>query len=232
MIFSVPEDNIQEIMKEMNGSDSVPVQVWNRDFSTRLAEGFLLTFDNEIDQSTGTVKLRAQFANEDNELFPNQFVNARLLLSTLHDAILVPTAGVQRTQQGSYVYLVMADKTVERQTVVVGPTQGDTTAIKSGVKAGDIVVTDGLDKLQPGNQVVVRMDKGSPTSRWRTVPPRPPANESVAHIHPETDRHLVADGGNPARGAFGYKELSVSALPEVDYPTIQVLTFYPGRAPT
>lgn len=170
VIFSVPEDNIQEIMKEMNGSDSVPVQVWNRDFSTRLAEGFLLTFDNEVDQSTGTVKLRAQFANEDNELFPNQFVNAKLLLSTLHDAILVPTAGVQRTQQGSYVYLVMADKTVERQSVVVGPSQGDTTVIQSGVKAGDIVVTDGLDKLQPGNQVVVRMDKGSPTMTMENSP--------------------------------------------------------------
>jgi multidrug efflux system membrane fusion protein len=170
VIFSVPEDNIQAIMKEMNGGDSVPVQVWNRDFSTRLAEGFLLTFDNEVDQSTGTVKLRAQFANEDNELFPNQFVNAKLLLSTLHDAILVPTAGVQRTQQGSYVYVVKADKTVERQSVVVGPTQGDTTAIKSGLNAGDIVVTDGLDKLQPGNQVVVRMDKGSPATTMENAP--------------------------------------------------------------
>ena len=164
VIFSVPEDNIQKIMKEMSGSDPVPVQVWNRDFSSQLASGFLLTFDNEVDQSTGTVKLRAQFANDNFELFPNQFVNAKLLLSTLHDTVLVPTAGVQRTQQGSYVYVVMPNKTVARRTVTVAATQGDVTAIHSGVQAGDIVVTDGLDKLQPGNPVAVRMEKNTQTT--------------------------------------------------------------------
>lgn len=160
VIFSVPEDDIQEINRDMSGGRRVPVQAWNRDFSERLANGFLLTFDNEIDQTTGTVKLRAQFANDNYALFPNQFVNARLLVRTLRNTVLVPTAAVQRAQQGAYLYVVQLNKTVARRPVVVSATQGDITAIEKGVQPGEVVVTDGLDKLQPGSKVAVRMDTG------------------------------------------------------------------------
>ncbi len=160
VIFSVPEDDIQEVTKDMSGGQ-VAVQAWNRDFSKQLASGFLLTLDNEIDQTTGTVKLRAQFANDDLVLFPNEFVNARLLIRTLQNTVLVSTAAVQRTQQSDYVYVVQPNKTVARRLVVVGATQGDITAIGKGVQSGEIVVTDGLDKLQPGSKVAVRMESAA-----------------------------------------------------------------------
>jgi len=163
VIFSVPEDDISEIVKDM-GAGQVPVQAWNRDFSRLLGDGFLLTFDNVVDQTTGTVKLRAQFANKDFTLFPNEFVNARLRIRTLQGTVLAPTAAVQRTQQKAYVYVVQPDKTVARDPVVVSAVQGDVTAIEKGLKSGDTVVTDGLDKLRPGSKVLVHMETGPATA--------------------------------------------------------------------
>lgn len=163
VIFSVPEDDIEELVKDMRVGQ-VPVQAWDRSFSKQLATGFLLTFDNEIDQATGTVKLRAQFANDNYALFPGQFVNAKLLVKTLHDTMMVPTAAVQQTQRSAYVYVVEPNQTVARRPVVVGPSQDDFTAIEKGVSAGEAVVTDGLDKLQPGGRVAVRMDTGPASS--------------------------------------------------------------------
>jgi multidrug efflux system membrane fusion protein len=162
VIFSVPEGDIPEVVKDMRAG-RVPVQAWNRDFSKLLSDGFLLTFDNEVDEATGTVKLRAQFANRSYSLFPGQFVNAKLRVRTLHGMVLVPTAAVQRTQKGSYVYVVERDKTVTRAPITVSALQGDITAVIKGVKAGDVVVTDGLDRLRPGARVAVRME-GSPST--------------------------------------------------------------------
>jgi membrane fusion protein, multidrug efflux system len=156
VIFSIAEDYIPQVAADMKDGKTLPVQAWNRDLSKQIAAGFLLTFDNQIDQTTGTVKMRAEFANDDYALFPNQFVNARLLVNTIHDALLVPTAAVQRTPQGSLVYVVQANQTVEPRDVKVTSTQGDQTAIASGLNVGDIVVTDGLDKLQPGSRVKVQ----------------------------------------------------------------------------
>jgi multidrug efflux system membrane fusion protein len=164
VIFSVSEDNLPAIVKDMDDDRRVPVQAWNRDFSHQLSDGFLLTFDNEIDQSTGTVKLRAQFANDDYGMFPNQFVNARVLLKTLGETTLIPSAAVQQTQHGAYLYVVRANQTVARREVTVSAVQGDVTAITSGVSPGELVVTDGLDKLQPGSAVTVQMDKSAPAS--------------------------------------------------------------------
>jgi multidrug efflux system membrane fusion protein len=161
VIFSVPEDDIQEIVEDMRRG-RVEVQAWNRDFSKLIASGFLLTLDNQIDQTTGTVKLRAEFANDDYALFPNEFVNARLLITTLKGTVLAPTAAVQHTQRSDYVYVVRADKTVARRLVVVTATQGDVTAIGKGLEPGETVVTDGLDKMQPGSRVSVRMESGAP----------------------------------------------------------------------
>ena len=161
VIYSIPEDNIPQVVQDMSGGRQVPVVAWNRDFTKKLATGFLLTFDNEVDQNTGTVKLRAQFANPDYALFPDQFVNASMLVKTLEDTLLVPTAAIQSGAQGSFVYVVQPNSTVIQRQVTVGPTQGDLTSISKGVNAGDKVVTDGLDKLQPGTKVAVEMETNS-----------------------------------------------------------------------
>lgn len=156
VIFSIPEDDIPEVVADMKSGRHLPVQAWNRDFSKQLETGFLLTFDNQIDQTTGAVKLRAQFANPDYALFPNQFVNARVLVKTIRDAMLIPTAAVQRSPQGNLVYVVQPNRTVTQHEVKLSATQGDLTAIAGGLKVGDVVVTDGLDKLQSGSRVEVR----------------------------------------------------------------------------
>lgn len=164
VIFSVAEDNIPAIARVMATDRRIPVQAWNRDFSHQLADGFLLTFDNTVDQSTGTVKLRAQFANDNYALFPDQFVNARLLLNTITDTTLVPTAAVQQTKQGAYLYVVQSNQTVARREVTVAASEGDSTAISAGVSAGELVVTDGLDKLQPGSRVNARIETSTPAA--------------------------------------------------------------------
>jgi membrane fusion protein, multidrug efflux system len=158
VIFSVPEDDIPSVVSDMHAERQVSVAAWNRDFTKKIATGFLLTLDNEVDQNTGTVKLRAQFANSDYALFPDQFVNASLLVKTVQDALLVPTAAIQTDAQGSFVYVVQPNNTVAQRPVTTGPAQGDLTTVVKGVNAGDKVVTDGLDKLQPGTKVIVRMD--------------------------------------------------------------------------
>jgi multidrug efflux system membrane fusion protein len=154
--FSIPEDNLPSLQNAMKANPQLQVEANDRDLKHKLAVGTLLTTDNQIDQSTGTIKLKASFPNEDSSLFPNQFVNARLLVSTIHNAILIPAAGLQRSQQGSFVYVVKPDHTVEMRAVTVFATQGDVIAIGKGLAAGDMVVTDGVDKLQQGSKVNVQ----------------------------------------------------------------------------
>jgi len=154
--FSIPEDNLPSLQKAMQATPQLAVEAYDRDLKHKLAVGTLLTTDNQIDQSTGTIKLKASFPNDDNSLFPNQFVNARLLVETLHNAILIPAAGLQRSQQGSFVYVVKPDHTVEMRSVTVFATQGDVIAIGKGLAAGEMVVTDGVDKLQQGSRVNVQ----------------------------------------------------------------------------
>jgi multidrug efflux system membrane fusion protein len=156
LIFTIPQDDISRVQKKVNAGQDLVVEAWDRDFKTRLATGSLLAIDNQVDATTGTVRLKAVFKNADRLLFPNQFVNARLLIDTLSGAILVPSAGVQRGPNSNFSYVVKADKTVELRTVTMGPTEGDQTSITSGLSAGEIVVTDGVDKLQPGTKVLLR----------------------------------------------------------------------------
>jgi multidrug efflux system membrane fusion protein len=155
VVFSIPEDNIPDVMQKLQSGTKLDVDTYDRSQKVKLASGKLLTVDNQIDPSTGTVKLKASFANEDNALFPQQFVNARLLVDTKHNMTLIPTAGVQRGSQGTYVYAVNADNTVSLRLIKVGITEGDTTAIVDGVKPGDVVVTEGADKLRDGAKVEV-----------------------------------------------------------------------------
>jgi multidrug efflux system membrane fusion protein len=154
--FSIPEDDLPSLEGAMKADPHLPVAAYDRDLKHKLAEGTLLTTDNQIDQSTGTIKLKAAFPNDDNALFPNQFVNARLLVNTIPNTLLIPAAALQRSQQGSFVYVVKPDNTVEMRPVTVGATQGDIVSIDKGLAAGDRVVTDGVDKLQQGSHVSVQ----------------------------------------------------------------------------
>ncbi|HXW82793.1 MAG TPA: MdtA/MuxA family multidrug efflux RND transporter periplasmic adaptor subunit [Candidatus Binataceae bacterium] len=155
VIFSIPEDNLPEVLKSMRANGTLEVDAYDRELTNKLATGTLLTTDNEIDTSTGTIKLKASFPNTDHALFPNQFVNAKLLVETLHNMVLVPTAAVQTNQLGSFVYVVQQNNTVDSRQVTIAGTQGDDTAVTSGVKNGEYVVVDGLDRLQPGSHVVI-----------------------------------------------------------------------------
>jgi multidrug efflux system membrane fusion protein len=157
VIFSIPEDQLPRVTKAIKAVSQLPVDAYDRGFKNQLASGTLLTMDNEIDQNTGTVKLKASFPNEDNALFPNQSVSTRLLVGTMHDAVLIPAAGVQRSSQGIFVYVVNHDRTVAMRNVVVGATQGGTAAIDQGVNPGELVVVDGTDKLRHGGSVSVQL---------------------------------------------------------------------------
>ena len=153
VIFPIPEDNVPRVMKRMQDGEAIVVDAWDRDQKVKLASGKLLTVDNQIDTTTGTVKLKAEFANDNLALFPNQFVNVRMLVQTLPDATLIPSAAIQRGAPGTFVYVVKDDHTVVVTPVKTGPVQGEVTAITSGLAPGDVVVVDGADKLREGAKV-------------------------------------------------------------------------------
>jgi membrane fusion protein, multidrug efflux system len=155
VLFSVAEDYLPQIKQQLRRGNRLTVDAFDRTQQTKLSSGTLLTFDNQIDTTTGTIKLKAVFPNNDSALFPNQFVNARLLVSTQRGVILIPTAAIQRNAQDSFVYVVKPDQTVAMQTVSVGTTDGNVTAV-DGIKAGDVIAVDGFDKLQNGVKVAVR----------------------------------------------------------------------------
>src|SRR5689334_8038418 len=155
VLFSVAEDYLPQIRQQLRRGNRLTVDAYDRTQQTKLSSGSLLTFDNEIDTTTGTIKLKAVFPNGDNALFPNQFVNARLLVSTQHGVILIPSVAIQRNAQDSFVYVVKGDQTVAMQNVSAGTTDGNVTAV-DGIKAGDVIAVDGFDKLQNGVKVTRR----------------------------------------------------------------------------
>jgi multidrug efflux system membrane fusion protein len=155
VIFTLPEDQLPTVSQHMKNS-TLLVEAYSRDDQTKLATGKLQTIDNQIDQTTGTAKLKAVFDNKDNQLWPNQFVNANLLLETRKNSTVLPTAAILRGPQGTFVYLVKSDKTVEARPVTVSISQGNNTAVASGLNPGDTVVTDGQDKLQTGSKIEFR----------------------------------------------------------------------------
>jgi membrane fusion protein, multidrug efflux system len=160
VIFTLPEDVLDKVADQMK-KGTLQVDAFNRDDQTKLASGKLLTIDNEIDPTTGTAKLKAVFDNKDNKLWPNQFVNANLLLEMRKNSTVVPTAAILRGPQGTFVYAVNSDKTVQDKLVTVSLTQGDTTVVTSGVTPGETVVTDGQDKLQRGSLIAPRNAAGT-----------------------------------------------------------------------
>ncbi len=161
VLFTVPEDDLRAVIGTSGNPERLAAEVYDRAGQTKLATGVLQSTDNQIDPATGTTKLKAVFENADQSLFPNQFVNVRLLLDTKKDAVLAPGAAVQRGKDGTFVYVVKEDQTVEVRPVVLGPAAGGETSISSGLAAGEQVVTDGVDKLRAGAAVKLRQPEAA-----------------------------------------------------------------------
>ncbi|HEX4379042.1 MAG TPA: MdtA/MuxA family multidrug efflux RND transporter periplasmic adaptor subunit [Candidatus Acidoferrum sp.] len=164
VIFSLPQDQLSQVMGKMHGAGPLPVDAYDRDDTTKIATGRLLTIDNQIDTTTGTYKLKAVFNNDKDTLFPNQFVNIHLLVDTKHNVTIVPATAIARGPQGTYVYLTQKDSRVKIQPVTVTLNSGNSVAIGKGLRAGDTVVIDGQDKLQDGSRIDARTASGAPVN--------------------------------------------------------------------
>jgi multidrug efflux system membrane fusion protein len=171
VIFTLSEDNLPEVMKRVRAGAVLPVTAYDRTGATELAQGKLDTVDNQIDTTTGTVKSRAIFDNDQLVLFPNQFVNVKLLVNTLHDADVVPNSAIQRGAPGTFVYVVKPEKTVAVQKVKLGPSDGQRIAILSGLEPGESVVIDGTDRLHDGAKVTISSQQ--PAASAAEDPPQP-----------------------------------------------------------
>ena len=166
VLFSIPEDNLGDVLRKLRAGQQLRVEAWDHDDSKKIADGILLTADNQIDATTGTSKLKAIFDNKNNALYPNQFVNVRLLIDVLRGAVVVPGATIQRGSQGTFVYVVTEDQTAELRMVTIKETEGNDVAIASGLKPGENVVLEGMDKVQDGG----RVDVQSPGQSSEEVP--------------------------------------------------------------
>jgi membrane fusion protein, multidrug efflux system len=180
VIFVVPEDDVPVVWQEVRAGHILPVTAYNRSDATPIATGALESVDNEIDTTTGTIKLRATFPNTDEALFPNQFVNARLLVRTLSNVTVAPAAAIQHGAPGAFVYVIQPDGSVAIQAVKTGVTDGDNVQIVSGLKPGDTVVVDGADRLRDGSKVRIVAD---PANAAANAAPQPAA-EGRAGKHP------------------------------------------------
>jgi len=165
VVFTIPEDNLPPVLDKLKAGERLPVEAFDREQKRRIATGSLLTVDNQIDPNTGTVRLKAIFDNKDQELFPSQFVNARLLLDVKRSATVVPSAAIQRGPKGTFVYVVKDDQTVGVRQVTIGATQADEVSIDAGLSAGELVVVDGTEKLREGSKVDVRSQGDGPSKR-------------------------------------------------------------------
>ncbi|WP_439924544.1 efflux RND transporter periplasmic adaptor subunit [Nitrobacter sp. JJSN] len=172
ILFTLPEDNLQAISKRIQAGATLPATAYDRSGANRIADGILQTFDSQIDPTTGTIKLRAQFPNDTRALYPNQFVNVRLLVDTHNEVTVMPTAGIQRGVPGTFVYLVNPDSTVSVRRVVLGVTDGERVEVLSGLVPGDRIVVDGADKLRDGAKIAVRTEAGNSSN------PAPDKSES------------------------------------------------------
>ncbi len=170
VIFVVPEDDVQTIWQEMRAGHTLSVTAYNRSDAKPIATGTLESVDNEIDTTTGTIKLRANFPNKDEALFPNQFVNARLNVRTLSNVTVAPVAAIQHGAPGAFVYLVKPDSSVTVQPVTTGVADGDNVEIVSGLKPGDTVVVDGADRLRDGAKVRIVADPSNPAANVDASP--------------------------------------------------------------
>ena len=202
VIISVAEDDISQIIERLSTVDSLPVIAFNRGSNRELARGTLRTLDNQIDTTTETLRLRADFSNDRGILFPNQFVNVTLLIDTLRDATVIPTAAVQRGAPGTFVYVVDADDRVNVRPVMLGPASSDRIVIIDGLSLGERVVTDGADKLRNGAKVAL----SAPPRKGRTATSTSAANPPVVGpmpmvpTLPRAPNHPVGGSGRARRG--------------------------------
>jgi multidrug efflux system membrane fusion protein len=184
VVFTLAEDQIPALQTQLHAGKTLSVTAYDRSHTTQLATGTLQTIDNQIDPTTGTVKLKAIFPNDDETLFPNQFVNIALLLNTLHNATLIPQAGVQRGAPGTYAYVIDAQQAVSVRKVALGPGDATNVVITNGLKPGEMVVVDGADKLKDGAKVLLRQSKANNA-----------AAAPAQHRHRHSDPGAAADHG-------------------------------------
>src|SRR5947207_8198356 len=162
VLFSIPEDNLRPVLTKLRAGQQLRVEAWDHDDSKKIADGVLLTADNQIDSTTGTSKLKAVFYNKNSVLYPNQFVNVRLLIDVLKNAVVVPGATIQRGSQGTFVYVVKENQTAELRPVTIKSAEGNDVAIASGLDAGEMVVQESMDKVQDGARVDVQTPGAAP----------------------------------------------------------------------
>lgn len=186
VIFTLPQDQLQQVLVKLRGGGLLPVEAYDRDDINKIADGKLATIDNQIDPTTGTYKLKSIFSNENNVLFPNQFVNVHMLVDTKRNLVIVPTAAIQRGPQGTYVYVVSGGDTVNIRVVTIAQTTGNNIGISSGLNGGDVVVIDGQDKLQDGSKVLTSTSPTGGAGRGASAQP-------------------AAQNGAPAGGQSGAK---------------------------
>jgi multidrug efflux system membrane fusion protein len=191
VIFSLPQDQLPQVYGRIRKGVQLDVEAYDRDNTAKIAAGKLLTIDNQIDPTTGTYKLKAVFNNDDNVLFPNQFVNVHLLVDTSRNLTLVPVVAVQRGPQGTYVYVVGEGNTVSIRRVTLAQTTGNTAGLSAGLKSGEIVVTDGQDKLQDGSKVIPNKSPGGNSSGDASADSPAPSNGSA----PSADKAGARKGG-------------------------------------
>ena len=167
VIFTIPEDNLPPVLAKLKSGQRMPVIALNREQTKKIAEGYLLTVDNQIDPTTGTVRLKALFPNKDNELFANQFVNARLLIGIKKGTTVVPTAALQQSTRGTFVYVVTPELTAAVRAVKVGSAEGDNVSIDEGLSPGELVVVEGADRLREGNKVELQGQGGNNSGKGK-----------------------------------------------------------------
>ena len=203
VIFTLPQDQLPQVMAKLHGgSPQLAVEAWDRDDSNKITSGKLATIDNQIDVTTGTYKLKAIFGNENDALFPNQFVNVHLLVDTKHNLTLMPVAAIQRGPQGTYVYVAGADNVVRIEPVTVAQTTGNMVGVSAGtIHTGDNVVIDGQDKLQDGTKIIPSVAP-TPSINAATVPPAAaPSQQSPAMMKAKPQSAAASGHNNPAATA-------------------------------
>jgi membrane fusion protein, multidrug efflux system len=191
VIFSLPQDQLPQVDAKLRAGVQLPVEAYDRDDTAKIATGKLATIDNQIDQTTGTYKLKSIFTNEDNGLFPNQFVNVHLLVDTKRNLLIIPAAAIQRGPQGTYVYAIADGNTAKIRSVTIAQTTGNNIGLSSGLQPGELVVIDGQDKLQDGSKV----NPTTATGASNAAPTRP-ATQPPAQTDANTN-------GQPAARAKG-----------------------------
>ncbi|MGA8688633.1 MAG: MdtA/MuxA family multidrug efflux RND transporter periplasmic adaptor subunit [Methyloceanibacter sp.] len=183
VIFTIPEDNLPAVLSRLRDGATLPVAIYDRSDTNKLADGELHAVDSQIDPTTGTIKLRAQFANDARTLFPNQFVNVRLLVDTHKDVTVMPTAAIQRGAPGTFVYMVNSDNTVSVRPVVLGVTDGNRVEVRSGLAPGDLVVVDGADKLRDGAKISMGTEADGSKSSEPTKSTQPDQSNGKQRHH-------------------------------------------------